>query len=143
MKNKIKIAILFLMGVIVFACSDFEELNIDPKAASVEQVQVEYILNNSIIGAQQDPHVAERAFVLYWKTAGRHQLSTGIAGGTYNDDWSNDYYNYLSGWLKSANLAVTVAQEQIDGGVALPYSNNILQFARIWRVYLMSEFTDN
>lgn len=143
MKNIIKSALLLLIGASTFSCSDFDELNVDPKAASIEQVQVEYILNNAIIGAQQDPHIAERVFVLYWKTAARHQLSTGIAGGTYNDGWSSDYYSYLSGWLKSANLAVSVAQEKVDGGLALPYTNNLLQFARIWRVYLMSEFTDN
>jgi hypothetical protein len=143
MKNIVKSALLLLIGAAFVACSDFDELNVNPKAASVEQVQVEYILNNAIIGPQQDPHVAERVFVLYWKTAARHHLTTTIAAGSYNDGWTGDYYSYLSGWLKSANLAVTVAQDKIDKDVAMPYTNNLLQFARIWRVYLMSEFADN
>lgn len=143
MKNKINKAILLLFGFIAFACSDFEELNVDPKAANSEQVQVEYVINDALIGPQQDPHIAERVFVLYWKTAARQHLSTGIAGGTYNDDWSSDYYRYLSGWLKSANLAVSLAQEKIDNDQTVPYTNNLMQIARIWRVYLMSEFTDN
>ncbi|HPY29025.1 MAG TPA: SusD/RagB family nutrient-binding outer membrane lipoprotein, partial [Prolixibacteraceae bacterium] len=136
--------IAMLGGFALAACSDFEEINVDPKAASVEQVQVEYIINNAIISAQQDPHVAERAYVLYWKTASRqHRYNGALAIGGYNEGWTADYYSYLSGWLKSANLAITVADEKIAAGVAMPYTENLKQVARIWRVYLMSEFTDN
>ncbi|WP_339741082.1 SusD/RagB family nutrient-binding outer membrane lipoprotein, partial [uncultured Sunxiuqinia sp.] len=95
-------------------------------------------------GAQQDPHVAERAYVLYWKTASRqHRTNGALALGQYNDGWSSDYYRYLSDWLKSASLAISVAQEKIDNGSALPYTENLMHIARIWRVYLMSEFADN
>ena len=65
------------------SCSDFTDVNTDPKAANVEQVQVEYILNSSIYEAQMNPHIAERVFVLYWKTAGRQQRASGIATGSY------------------------------------------------------------
>lgn len=145
MKTIIKYAIILVFGgIILSACSDFDEINVNPKAASVEQVQVEYIINNAIISAQQDPHVAERAYVLYWKTASRqHRYNGALAVGSYNEGWTSDYYSYLSGWLKSANLAITVADEKIATGVAMPYTENLKQVARIWRVYLMSEFTDN
>ena len=145
MKTIIKYAFIFMLGsIILSACNDFDEINIDPKAASIEQVQVEYIINQSIIAAQQDPHVAERAFVLYWKTASRqHRTNGALALGSYNEGWTGDYYNYLSGWLKSANLAISVADEKTESGVASPYTENLKQVARIWRVYLMSEFTDN
>lgn len=144
MKTILKYAFVLFAVSLLSACSDFEEINVDPKAASLEQVQVEYILNNSIIGAQQDPHVAERVFVLYWKTASRQQRgNSSLALGGYNDGWSSDYYSYLSGWLNSANLAVKVAKEKIETGSAKPYTTNLLQIARIWRVYLMSEFADN
>jgi len=145
MKTLIKYTFLFMLGgALLTSCSDFDEINIDPKAASVEQVQVEYIINQSIIQAQQDPHVAERAYVLYWKTASRqHRVNGALALGSYNEGWTGDYYNYLSGWLKSANLAISVADEKLSSGTAFPYTENLKQVARIWRVYLMSEFTDN
>ena len=113
MKTLIKYTFLFMLGgALLTSCSDFDEINIDPKAASVEQVQVEYIINQSIIQAQQDPHVAERAYVLYWKTASRqHRVNGALALGSYNEGWTGDYYSYLSGWLKSANLAISVADE--------------------------------
>ncbi len=145
MKTILKYAFILMLGSLILpACNDFDEINVDPKAASIEQVQVEYILNQSIIGAQQNPHVAERAFVLYWKTASRqHRANGSLALGSYNEGWTGDYYSSLSGWLKSANLAVTVADEKIAEGTSEVYTDNLKQVARIWRVYLMSEFTDN
>lgn len=145
MKTTIKYLFIFMLGSIMFtACSDFDDINVDPKAANIEQVQVEYIINQSITATQQDPHVAERAFVLYWKTAARQHRNNGsLALGSYNEGWTGDYYNYLSDWLKTANLAISVADEKLQSGTALDYTNNLKQVARIWRVYLMSEFTDN
>lgn len=127
------------------ACSDFDEINADPYLATESQVQVEYFINGSIIGSQQDPHIAERIFVLYWKTAGHQQFGGGISTGGYNDGWSSDYYGsgYLGGWLNSIYAAVQVAEKQIKDGNIKPYTNNLLQVSRIWRAYLLSELTDN
>lgn len=146
MKNiKSTIGLLCLGSILLTSCDDFTEINTDPKAASIDQVQVEYFLNGSIVDAQQDPHIAERAFILYWKTAGRQHRSNGLSLGTYNDGWSSDYYggSYLSKWLNSANMAIETANRQIDNGSAKAYTKNSLQASRIWRAYLMSEFTDN
>lgn len=146
MKRLITLSIILIAGGLIFsACQkDFLDVNVDPKAANAEQVQVEYFLNSSITGAQMDPHVAERAYVLYWKNAGRQHRSNGsLALGAYNDGWSSDYYSYLSGWLKDATSAINVAAAKIENGTSFPYTSNMMQVARIWRVYLMSEFTDN
>lgn len=144
MKNIIKKAgVLLGLLFLISSCSDFEELNMDPRAASSDQVQVEYFINNSIIGAQQDPHVAERAFILYWKAASRYDRTNTLPIGSYNDGWSGDYFNYVSGWLNHANTAIQVAEEKIAQGNVTEYTQNLLNVARIWRVYLMSEMTDN
>ena len=144
MKNIFKKSGLALAAVTMLAsCSDFEEINKDPNAATADQVQVEYFINKSIIGAQQDPNIAERSFVLYWKAAGHQMLRTGITGGSYNDGWTSEYYNYSSNWLNAANTAIQVAEEKQAKGDVKPYSKNLLQVARIWRVYLMSELADN
>lgn len=140
---------IYKTGLIVGAisllasCKKFDEINIDPQAANADQVQVEYFINNSIIGAQQDPHIAERVFVLYWKTAGHQMASGGLSSGAANDGWTTDYYSYISGWLNSINTGIQVAEEKIASGNIKPYTNNLLQVARIWRAYLMSELSDN
>lgn len=146
MKNNLKtIALSAVAGVGLFSsCNKFDEINENPYGAGSQQVQVEYFINGSIIGAQQDPHIAERIFVLYWKTAGHQQQGGGISSGGYNDGWSSDYWSrgYAAGWLAGVNSGITVANEQIASGNIKPYTNNLLQVARIWRAYLMSELAD-
>lgn len=145
MKNKFMKLGFFIMAVMLLgACKKFDSLTVNPTAANESQVQVEYFINNAIINAQMDPHIAERVFVLYWQRGGHQTFEgTGIVGGGYNDGWSSDYYRYLSNWLNPINTAVQVAETKISSGDAQPYTLNMLQVARIWRVYLMSEFADN
>lgn len=144
MKNIVKKSSLALAIVAMLAsCDNFDEININPTAANADQVQVEYFINNSIIGAQMNPDVAERSFVLYWKTAGHQMSSTGISGGTFDDGWASAYYNSSAGWLNSINTAIQVADEKEAKGIVKPYSGNLKQVARIWRAYLMSELADN
>ncbi|HRP34019.1 MAG TPA: SusD/RagB family nutrient-binding outer membrane lipoprotein [Agriterribacter sp.] len=130
--------------LLLTACKKFETVNEDPYLVTEDQVQVEYFINGAIVNAQMDPHIAERIFVLYWKTAGHQQFGGGIATGGYNDGWSSDYYGtgFMGGWLNSINSAVQVAEAKIASGNIKPYTNNLLQVARIWRVYLMSELAD-
>src|SRR5690554_6622498 len=137
MKNSIKTAFATMGGALALfpACSDFDDMNVNPFGANAEQVQVEYFINNAIVGAQQDPHIAERIFVLYWTTAGHFSFGGGISTGSHNDGWSSDYYGRgdLSGWLAAVNSAITVAEEQIASNTGSSYTPNLMQVARIWR----------
>ena len=142
-KTLSKITIALGLAASISACSKFEDINTNPYQATEEQVQVEYFLNNSIISAQQEAHIAERVFVLYWKSAGRQQLANNTATGGYNDDWSNDYWRYMSEWLNHANSAIQIANKKAENGSAQVYNNNLIQVARIWRAYLLSELSDN
>lgn len=147
MKSINKIFTVLIAGALGFSsCSDFEEINYSPTAASSDQINVAYLINESITKAQQDPDVAERSFVLYWKVGGHQMLASGFSTGSYNDGWTTAYYNQSSAWQKSANLAVNLADEQIEKGLTGDEATlvpNLKQVARIWRAYLMSEFTDN
>tara|TARA_R110000751_G_scaffold97795_4_gene190361 strand:+ start:7816 stop:9729 length:1914 start_codon:yes stop_codon:yes gene_type:complete len=145
MKNKIynKLGLLFSVGVLATSCSDFEEINQDPIAASEDQVQVEYFINNSINGAQMNPDISERSFVLYWKAAGRQDRTNSLPVGTYNDGWTTAYYNGVSTWLRHTYNAIDIADKQIESGNIKEYTQNLKQVARIWRAYLMSEMSDN
>ncbi len=138
-----KFLFLATASIFVSSCSDFEELNEKPTAASEEQVQVEYFINNSIISAQQNPDVAERAFVLYWKAAGRMDRINSLPVGSTNDGWTDAYYNQVATWLNHANTAIQIADDKLMQPEAQVYTNNLKQVARIWRAYLMSEMSDN
>lgn len=143
MKKTITILVKLLSLLVIFqSCNDFEEINENPLAANTDQVQIEYFINNSIIGTQQNPHVAERAFILYWKAAGRMDRINTLPAGRHDDGWSTDYFKSLSTWLGNANTAIQVADDKEKEGKTEPYSNNLKQVARIWRAYLMSEMSD-
>lgn len=138
---------LLAAAILVFAsCKKFADINVDPTAANADQVQVEYFINNSIIHAQMNPGVSERAFILYWQAAG-HQISDAdgetFSQGAYNDEWIGEYYSNQSGALNYINSAIDVANQQIESNTAKTYTNNLLQVARIWRAYLLSEMSDN
>jgi hypothetical protein len=132
--------------LLLASCKKFEEINVNPVAANDEQVQVEYFINSSIIGAQMNPDVAERSFVLYWKPAGRQAADVDggtISIGEHNDQWTGVYYDQVSSWLNAANTAIQIGNKQIEAGTAKQYTPNLIQVARIWRAYLMSEMSDN
>lgn len=134
---------LLTTTLLLASCKKFEQINVDPYAANAEQAQTEYFINGSIIGAQMNPDVAERSFVLYWKTAGHQHSNGGISSGSYNDGWTSAYYDKISAWLNSANTAIQIGEGQIANGTAKAYTPNLVQVARIWRAYLMSELSDN
>src|SRR5690625_3817184 len=110
MKRVLKnISLLALAGILLAGCRKFNEINTDPTGASADQVQVQYVINQGIIKAQQNPGVSERAFILYWVAAGR--LMTDADGstfsqGSYNDDWLSQYYNNVSSALNSTNAGI-------------------------------------
>ncbi|WP_212002498.1 SusD/RagB family nutrient-binding outer membrane lipoprotein [Chitinophaga sp. HK235] len=134
---------LATFSMLLSACNKFEDLNKNPKEANESQVQEEFLINGSIINAQMDPGVAERSFVLIWKAAAHQQLDDGITSGIGNDEWSNAYYTSCTGWLTSINAAIQLSEQKIQAGSVNEYTSNLLQVARIWRAYLLSELSDN
>lgn len=144
-------SIIYLLCLSFFgmvSCSDFDEINEDPKAASVDQTQPYYAFNKAIVDAQQSPDEAERVFVYQWKTAARQHQMSFFATGSYSDDYNQNYHNTrITAWIKSANLALTLADAQIQSGKLSGHNAefvpNVKEVSRIWRAYLMSEYVDN
>lgn len=147
MKHILRKSVLYITPVLLLsACKKITDINTDPTAASADQVQVEYFIDNSIVHAQMNPGVSERTFILYWLAAG-HQISDAdgatFSWAAYNDEWIGEYYDNQSGALNTINSAIDVANQQIDAGTEKNYTNNLMQVARIWRAYLLSEMSDN
>lgn len=128
------------------SCKKFDELNNNPLQANGDQVQTEYFINNSIVGAQQDPGLSERVFILYWIVGGhglQDEDGETFSRGAYSDDWTSEYYRQSSQWMNAANSAIQIGNDQIAKGTSKAYTKNLIQVARIWRAYLMSEFSDS
>ena len=150
MKNYHKIFFSLALGAAtmgVTSCDDFEEVNTNPMAAQADQVEAYFALNKSILDAQQSPHEAERIFVYNWKSAARFHQMNHFAQGTYSDDYMSDYHNSrITSWMKTATLAMNLADAQIESGKVTgkgaTFVNNVKQAARIWYAYLTSEYVD-
>ena len=153
MKKYNKLFFTLAMGAALMAgttsCDDFEEINISPSVAGEEVVKPYYALNNSIIGAQQSPHEAERIAVYNWASAARisGENSTFLSNGRYSDSYNHDYHNgYISDWIKKATLAITLADNKAEDMTSehdKNFNQNVKSFARIWRAVMISEYSDN
>lgn len=133
----------------LYSCSDFDEVNTSPITATIEYVKPQFALNNSIAQAKMDPGVSERIVVYNWGSAARviGEMSF-LNVGRYTDDYTSSYYYpCICNSIKNATLAINTADQQLTSGTATAHEQkffpNVKQFARIWRAYLISEFTDN
>lgn len=147
--NKIILSAMMALslGAVATSCSDFEEVNENPLSTGADKIKPYYSLGAAIIGAQQDPNIAERLFVINWAAAARQdgEDGYGVSTGYSSDSFNGESFSYMSGWLTKVNTAIQLA-ENPQGSLSeheVDFYPNILQMARIWRVYLMSEVTDN
>ena len=129
------------------SCSDFDEVNTNPLSTGADKIKPYYSLSSSLIKAQQNPDVAERLFIINWASIARQDGEDGYAissGGSY-DDFNGAAFGQMSSCLTSCNTAITLCEEMDMtqlGEHEGQFFPNILQMARIWRVYLLSEFAD-
>ena len=133
---------------ILASCSDFEEINKNPKAASASDLRPYWALDKAIVSDQQNPNDAERVFVLYWADIARLDgESNGRSVGNSNDEWAGCLYNLTRNCVTSTNNAIKIADDAIEGGALGErdkiFFTNVKSAARIWRVYLMTEFVDS
>ncbi len=139
-----KVVSAIMIGSVAVSCADFEDINTNPTAVSEANVQVGHLLNRSVVEAQQNPHIAERIFVLSWLPASRYIRGGGLAVGSDNDGWNTDFYSagYAVGWLNSVNSAINLAEKRIAENKATDVERNLLQMSRIWRAQLISTLSD-
>lgn len=144
-KNKL-FPILALATTLFVSCSDFTELNEDPNEVGEDKVQPEWFLNKSVMGAQMNPEIAERIFILEWDRSSRFNRGSGFTIGTDNNDYSTLYLsnNYAVGWLNTATKAIQLGESKLAAGegTLFPYYKNVVQMARIWRAYLNAQVSD-
>ncbi len=146
---KIYRILAFAAGLLTLAaCQDFEEINKNPKAAGAEDLKPYWALNKAIISDQQNPNDAERVFVLYWADIARQDgENSSRAVGRSNDEWAGCLYNLTRNCVTSTNNAIKIAEDAIASGELGDHEAalfaNVKSAARIWRVYLMTEFVDS
>lgn len=147
--KKSKLIYLAIGALAVLSCSDFDKINTNPYVVGKDDAKPYYAFNRSIIADQQNPNDAERVFVISWAAAARQDGEDNyrISSGNRRPDFTECLYSITSSTIVSANQAIDLAEYHISNNVVptpeIPFYNNIKSFARIWRVYLMSEFADS
>lgn len=144
----LKSTIIALTAGCLCACSDFEEVNIDPNAANRETVLVQALFNSSVYDAQLSDWSRDIIFHRTWGWGSRFLYSPGFTAGpqTFADsnNYMSDYWRELAQWIYDATQAVLIGEERIKEDLASldPATNNYVQMARIWRAHLFAEAAD-
>lgn len=131
----------------LYSCSDFDEINSDPSKTPITSVKPQYALNQSIGKSMMDPSTGERVIVYNWGDAARLIAEKRhLCIGSYTDDFMTSfYYPCISEALTTVTLAIEVTDNEDipKSGNEVNFYPNVKQFARIWRAYLISQFSDS
>ena len=138
MKTKIYILIIAFVGVLFGCTKDFKEMNINPYSPTPETVdpalQLTYLEK---WGAFGNADLQERIKNLYGDMFAQYYMDTWFTSCNYvnQDGWQLDYWPQFWVWINSVNIIINQAQDN-------PKKANVLQIARIYKVYLYSIATD-
>lgn len=135
------------LGGVMTSCNDFDDINNSPLSTGGDKIKPYYSLLTSIKGAQMDPHIGERLFVIEWAAAARQDGEDGynVSAGKTSDGFYSDIFRYQSNWMRDANTCIKLIQEPQGTWTAheTEFYPNLLSMARIWRVQMMAQFVDN
>lgn len=135
------------LGGVMTSCDDFDEVNTNPMSTGADKIKPYYSLSRSIIGAQMNPDIAERLFVIEWASAARQDGEDGydVSAGRTSDGFYGRAFEELANWIKFANTAITLIETPQGTWTAheQEFYPNLLQISRIWRVQMMDQFVDS
>lgn len=148
--NMIKFAAVALASasLALSACSDFDEINEKPMSASALQAKAYYALNQAFKGYMQEPYYGERTWIINWAAYARFNGFDNYAMsiGGYNDEFNGATYGLIANSIKASVVAMNLVDEQLANAATSPadlaFIPNVRQFARVWRVMTMADFTD-
>ena len=135
-----KIYMLVLtMAIMLYGCTkNFDSMNINPAQPTPESVepsnQLTYLEKWGSFG-NADLH--ERIHNLYVDMFAQYYMDTWFTSCNYvmNDGWQQDYWPQFWSWINNANLIISVNKDKAD-------KVNIVQIARIWKVFMFHRATD-
>ena len=101
------------LGGVMTSCNDFDDINNSPLTTGGDKIKPYYSLLSSIKGAQMDPYIGERLFVIEWAAAARQDGEDGYntSIGKTNDGWYGDAFRYISNWMRDANTCIRLIEE--------------------------------
>lgn len=118
----------------------FDEMNVNPNAASADKVDAAYLLSAVMFRTGMDVSIHQRIQNLFLDVFSQYVANEGFDSQQYLPvvGWNNDYWsaNYHAGWVKNLNEVIRYENEVRKG------KSNVLQIARIMKCLVSSWFTD-
>ncbi|MDD2437578.1 MAG: SusD/RagB family nutrient-binding outer membrane lipoprotein [Massilibacteroides sp.] len=140
MKTKIKICFLaiVLAGTsFLTSCESFDSLNENPNSPTPEKIDPVYLLSPVFIRSVYNVDLYQRIHNLYVDTYAQYFSNDKYSSNVcvpYND-WTQQYWDAHWGWIANLNEVIRICEDN-------PKRNNLMQVARIWRVWAFGRATD-
>ena len=140
MKTNIKsVLLMFLLaGTTVFtSCESFDSINENPNAPTPEKIDPVYLLSPVFIRSTYNVDLYQRIHNLYVDTYAQYFSNDKYSSNVCvpNNDWTQQYWDAHWGWIANLNEIIRNYGED-------PKYTNLVQVARIWRVWTFGRATD-
>lgn len=140
MKTNIKsVLLMFLLaGTTVFtSCESFDSINENPNAPTPEKIDPMYLLSPVFIRSTYNVDLYQRIHNLYVDTYAQYFSNDKYSSNVCvpNNDWTQQYWDAHWGWIANLNEIIRNYGED-------PKYANLVQVARIWRVWTFGRATD-
>lgn len=140
---KTKIFLLLAIIFTLFACSDLDQMNVDPNRPTADlydfsRSQISTLLRagSTYNGAHMFQRVKNLHLDLYSQMLDEVPSGwTNTRNYFSNDGWTIDYWNSVPSWVSSLNIIINQGKDD-------PNRVNTVALAKIWRVFIQSQATD-
>lgn len=140
MKTKIKNYLLIcvlMVGFVATSCEDFDSLNENPNSPTPEKIDPIYLLTPVFTRSVLNVDNYQRIHNLYVDTYAQYFSNDKYSSNVCvpNNDWTQRYWDDHWGWIANLNEVIRISEGN-------PKYNNLIQVARIWRVWTFARATD-
>lgn len=140
MKTKIKLYLFtcVLAGVSALtSCESFDSINENPNDPTPDKIDPVYLVSPVFIRSTYDVNLYQRIHNLYVDTYAQYFSNDKYSSNVCvpNNDWTQQYWDEHWGWVANLNEVIRLYENN-------PKYENLIQIARIWRVWVFGRATD-
>lgn len=140
MKTKIKSYLLMCVlagAASLTSCESFDSINENPNSPTPEKIDPVYLLTPVFIRSTYNVDLYQRIHNLYVDTYAQYFSNDKYSSNVCvpNNDWTQQYWDAHWGWIANLNEVIRNSQDN-------PKHTNLVQVARIWRVWTFGRATD-
>lgn len=119
------------------SCESFDSINENPNAPTPDKIDPVYLISPVFIRSTLEVNLYQRIHNLYVDTYAQYFANDKYSSNVCvpNNDWTQQYWDEHWGWIANLNEIIRLYKDN-------PKYGNLVQIARIWRVWTFSRATD-